>query len=80
MDATRQVATAMKDAYGCSGISTRQQNEPDGNQTIWHFHQHVIPRYPADALYERPAQKSAADRETRLHYVALIRDALSSTD
>lgn len=48
----RAVALAMKSAYGCAGITTRQHNEPAGGQEIWHYHLHVIPRYPGDEFYQ----------------------------
>jgi histidine triad (HIT) family protein len=35
-DAMRRVATAMRAAYDCAGISIRQHNEPAGGQEIWH--------------------------------------------
>jgi histidine triad (HIT) family protein len=50
-DAARAVALAMKAAYGCDGVSTRQHNEPAGNQDVWHYHLHVFPRYTGDDLY-----------------------------
>ncbi len=45
------VALAMKVVYGCDGVSTRQHNEPAGNQDVWHYHLHVFPRYAGDKLY-----------------------------
>ncbi len=48
---TRRIALAMKAEYGCTGVSTRQHNEPDGGQDVWHYHVHVFPRYPGDGLY-----------------------------
>lgn len=45
------IAFAMKDTYNCDGISTRQHNEPAGNQDVWHYHLHVYPRYNGDNLY-----------------------------
>jgi len=48
--ALRQTAIAMKSAYGSDGVSTRQHNEPAGNQDVWHFHIHVYPRYEGDEL------------------------------
>ncbi|QDP98955.1 hypothetical protein FOE78_19615 [Microlunatus elymi] len=48
----------MRARYGCTGVSLRQHNEPDGNQTVWHFHQHIIARWPDDHL-------TAEDRATR---------------
>lgn len=44
-------ALAMKDTYKCDGISTRQHNEPAGNQDVWHYHLHIYPRYEEDQLY-----------------------------
>ena len=49
--AARAAATAMKLAFGCDGISTRQHNEPAGNQDVWHYHLHVFPRWQNDNLY-----------------------------
>ena len=45
------VAIGMKNTYDCDGISTRQHNEPAGNQDVWHYHLHVYPRYEDDNLY-----------------------------
>jgi histidine triad (HIT) family protein len=50
-EAARRIAVAMKDAYRCGGISTRQHNEPAGDQEVWHYHLHVFPRWPGDDLY-----------------------------
>lgn len=50
-DLSKRVAHALKDAYECDGISTRQHNEPTGNQDVWHYHLHVFPRYEGDNLY-----------------------------
>lgn len=41
----------MKQAFGCDGVSTRQHNEPAGDQDVWHFHLHVFPRWTGDDLY-----------------------------
>ena len=48
---SKKVALALKETYICDGISTRQHNEPAGNQDVWHFHLHVFPRYEGDNLY-----------------------------
>ena len=45
------VAIAMKNTYDCDGISTRQHNEPAGNQDVLHYHLHVYPRFEGDNLY-----------------------------
>lgn len=60
---SRRVALAMKSAYGCAGISTRQHNEPAGNQDVWHYHLHIFPRYPGDTLYgSRPVLMPPEER------------------
>jgi len=48
--AVRETAVAMKVAYRCDGITTRQNNEPAGGQDIWHYHIHVVPRYVRDGF------------------------------
>ena len=50
-ETARRVALALRRAYGCEGISTRQHNEPAGYQEVWHYHVHVFPRYAGDNLY-----------------------------
>lgn len=53
---------------GCDGVSTRQHNEPGGNQDVWHFHQHVFPRWLGARLYQRHDEKAvvpAPDRAVR---------------
>lgn len=49
--AIRDSAIALKTAFACEGVSTRQHNEPAGNQEVWHYHVHVFPRYGGDNLY-----------------------------
>ncbi|NQY58330.1 MAG: HIT family protein [Ilumatobacteraceae bacterium] len=53
-------AVAMKRAYRCDGISTRQHNEPAGNQDVWHFHLHVFPRWNGDDLYRTEGAPASA--------------------
>lgn len=50
-DLSKRVAIALKKTYNCDGTSTRQHNEPAGNQDAFHFHLHVFPRYENDNLY-----------------------------
>ena len=75
--ASRQIAVALKQAYGCDGVSTRQHNEPDGMQEVWHFHLHVFPRYVADGLYVRTAERFFTTPAQRLPYAEKLRRALN---
>lgn len=48
----RAVALAMKSAYRCDGVTIWQTNEPAGNQTVWHYHLHVVPRFTNDGYMQ----------------------------
>jgi histidine triad (HIT) family protein len=67
-EAARRVALAMKAAYGCEGVSTRQHNEPAGGQDVWHYHLHVFPRWAGDDLYLNDRSKRATSPQERLPY------------
>lgn len=69
--AAQLTALAMKSTYGCEGISTRQHNEPAGNQDVWHYHLHVFPRYEEDQLYLSKA--SPSDPDERSFYAEKLR-------
>lgn len=77
---SRRIAVALKQAYGCDGTSTRQHNEPAGYQDVWHFHQHVFPRWRDDRLYERTGERAPAPADERARRAALLRDALATGD
>ena len=72
--ATKRLAWALKEALSCDGVSTRQHNEPAGNQDVWHFHQHVFPRYEGDDLYR--CERLRYDDAERARYADLLREAL----
>lgn len=74
--ATRRAALALKAAYGCDGVSTRQHNEPAGNQDVWHFHIHVFPRYEGDRLYGNKG--SWADPDEMTQRAVQVRTAMQS--
>jgi histidine triad (HIT) family protein len=76
----RRVALAMKAAYTCEGISTRQHNEPAGNQDMFHLHVHVFPRWRHDELYEHHSETRWPSPEERLPYAEKLRDELAKTD
>lgn len=67
----KAVALAMKVVYSCDGVSTRQHNEPAGNQDVWHYHLHVFPRYKNDGLYISQRELMAA--EERADYARKLR-------
>jgi histidine triad (HIT) family protein len=71
----RKIALAMKAVYSCDGISTRQHNEPAGNQDVWHYHLHVTPRYKGDQFYK--TQKELMAVSERAKHATKIRDTLA---
>lgn len=74
----KKVAIAIRGTYeGCEGTSTRQHNEPAGNQDVWHFHTHVFPRYPDDNLYQNHNQKRFVSAEERQPYAEKLRTFLA---
>jgi histidine triad (HIT) family protein len=77
--AIRTVALALKATYGCDGVSTRQHNEPAGNQDVWHYHTHVFPRYTGDALYASHGQRRITTPAERQPYAAKLRAYLAAT-
>ena len=61
-------------AFECDGTSTRQHNEPAGNQDLWHLHVHVFPRFEGDDLYRSWYRESTP--EERLDFAARLRAVL----
>jgi histidine triad (HIT) family protein len=72
-DLVRDVAIAIRSTYGCEGISTRQHNEPAGNQDAWHYHVHVFPRYAGDELYASKPYPEFVTAEQRQPYAERLR-------
>lgn len=70
---SKKVAIAMKQAYQCDGVSIRQHNEPAGNQEVWHYHLHVIPRYEGDDLYSHYGTRKTSDSGVRAKYAEQLR-------
>jgi len=75
-DLVQQIAIAMRRSYGCDGISTRQHNEPAGDQSVWHYHVHVSPRFAADDLYRSIETSGHAARSERTRFADLLRGEL----
>jgi histidine triad (HIT) family protein len=69
----KKVAIAIRSTYDCEGTSTRQHNEPAGNQAIWHLHVHVFPRYANDRLYQNHDNKAFMGAGARAPYAEKLR-------
>lgn len=74
----KQICIAFKEVYQCNGTSTRQHNEPGGNQDMWHFHIHVFPRYENDELYLQQENSKMVTEEERKPYADKLRAYFNS--
>jgi histidine triad (HIT) family protein len=74
----RKMALALKAVYACDGISTRQHNEPAGNQDVWHYHMHVTPRYQEDQFYA--TQREFMPDDQRAKHAERLRGYLAQVD
>ncbi len=72
----KEVALAFKQVYKCDGVSSRQHNEPCGNQDVWHYHLHVFPRYKDDNLYF--SEREASNPEERAEFANRLKDYFKS--
>lgn len=74
----QKIALAMKEVYACDGITTRQNNEPAGDQHAFHFHFHIFPRYKDDGFNTvQPEQKRLAEPAERAGYAKKLAAALA---
>ena len=75
----KQIAIAIRNSYkDCTGTSTRQHNEPAGNQDVWHFHTHVFPRYEDDNLYQNHNDKQFVESSRRKEYSDILKGYFAS--
>lgn len=76
-DFTKEVSIALKKSYECGGVSTRQHNEPAGNQDVWHYHLHIFPRYDGDNLYLNHKDTYWPSLEEKLPYADKLKKYFS---
>lgn len=76
-EVTKKIALAMKESYGCDGITLRQNNEPASDQHAFHYHQHIFPRYDGDSFNVNMTKKSIlSEPNERLEYAKKLIIAL----
>ncbi len=76
-DFSKTVTIALKKTYLCDGTSTRQHNEPAGNQDVWHYHLHIFPRYEGDNLYLRHENTYWPSAEEKKPYADKLKSYIS---
>ncbi len=76
----KRIAIAIKKAYKAGGTSSRQHNEVDGGQDVWHYHLAIFPRYKNDELYLNIYKRMRVAPEERKKYAAKIKKALKEME
>ncbi len=71
----KKLMVQMTDALGADGFHILQNNKPAADQSVFHYHMHLIPRYKGDqgVLKYRPMELSSEE-------FAKIRDAIKGAD
>ncbi len=71
----QRVALAVRTAFNPPGLTLLQANGREGDQTVFHFHMHVVPRHADDGIalsWPRKDPPAAVLQD----YAARLRDAL----
>ena len=67
--ATTKIARAIRDASNCEGLNIVQSNGKAGQQDVFHFHLHLVPRYTDDKIIfnwdNTPAKREVLDNLAR---------------
>ncbi len=50
MQTAQRVASAIQETFDPPGITLLQANGREGDQTVFHFHMHVVPRHAGDGI------------------------------
>lgn len=77
MRTARRVAIAVKSAFDPPGMTLLQANGKEGDQTVFHFHMHVLPRHADDGVALAWPRKDPP-RERIEDYAARIRAMLGA--
>lgn len=75
MRTAHRVARAVKDTFDPPGITLLQANGKEGDQTVFHFHMHVVPRHADDGIALSWPRKDPP-REQLEAYAAQLRKVL----
>ncbi len=76
MHTARRVAHAVQAAFHPPGLTLLQANGREGDQTVFHFHMHVVPRHAHDGIALSWPRKNPPTDVLRGH-AARLRDALA---
>ena len=77
MQTAQQVARAVQAVFNPPGLTLLQANGREGDQTVFHFHLHVVPRHAQDGIALSWPRKDPS-AEVLQGYAARLRDALAA--
>lgn len=73
--ATVKIARGVRDASGCGGLNLVQSNGRAGQQDVFHFHLHIVPRFIGDSIVLN-WDNTHTSSETLTRYALEIRENL----
>lgn len=78
MQTAQKVARAVQDTFDPPGLTLLQANGREGDQTVFHFHMHVVPRHTGDGIAVTwPRKEPGVD--VLLGYAQRLREAMPVT-
>ena len=77
MQTAQQVARAVQAAFNPPGLTLLQANGREGDQTVFHFHLHVVTRHAQDGIALTWTRKDPSP-ELLQGYAARLRNALAT--
>ena len=75
MQTAQRIAQALKASFDPPGITLLQANGKEGDQTVFHFHLHVVPRHGNDGIALSWPRKNPP-REVLEEYAGRLRENL----
>ena len=75
MQTAQRIAQALKTSFDPPGITLLQANGKEGDQTVFHFHLHVVPRHGNDGIALSWPRKNPP-REVLEEYAGKLRGSL----
>ena len=78
MQTAQRVASAVQATFDPPGITLLQANGREGDQTVFHFHLHVVPRHAQDGIALSWPRKNP-DAATLQDYAAQLSCAIAPT-
>ncbi len=77
LSATARIARAIKREFKPDGVWVSQFNEPAAGQSVFHYHQHVIPRYATDGILRNFHLPEPSDMATLQALAARVQAGLA---